>query len=129
MQNAGKFCKIVHERLPSCYYTNFSTAGGNKARNLLNRELRMLRGIPAFFYIAPEATNIAAAQPYKVSSPALVITFALNGIKMLHYRKRNSMVCRICHCVQIENKMPKHGKGNINKKGCLIFIQYNLFRF
>ena len=43
--------------------------------------------VPAFFYIAPNAANIAATQAYKIGCLALVITLALQSVKMLHYRE------------------------------------------
>jgi hypothetical protein len=40
--------------------------------------------IPAIFYITPYTTHITATQPDKISGPALVKTFTLDGIELFH---------------------------------------------
>src|SRR5438045_3505837 len=47
----------------------------------------VLTGLPAFFYIAPHAAHIAAAQANEVSRSSLVYAFTLERVKMLHHRE------------------------------------------
>jgi hypothetical protein len=44
----------------------------------------MFAYIPAFFYITPYTTHIAAAQPDKPGRFSLVKSFTLEGVERLH---------------------------------------------
>ena len=44
-------------------------------------------GVPAVFYVAPYATDVAAAEPDEISGFSLVEAFALEGIELFHDRE------------------------------------------
>ena len=52
-----------------------------------HRLARVGIGIPRLLYVAPHAAHVAAAEANKVGRPPGVKAFALNSIKLLHYRK------------------------------------------
>jgi hypothetical protein len=54
----------------------------------------MACGVPAVFYIAPDAADIAAAEPDEIGGSACMEALTLQGVKMLHYRIRISMLSR-----------------------------------
>src|SRR5688572_14411573 len=76
----------------------------------------MIAGFPTFFYVAPNAAYIAAAQAYEVGCLSLVITLALQRVKMLHYRElfyRSECVFKNCyfHLLLLLHSVLQHRPG------------------
>src|SRR5450755_2963764 len=75
---------IMHQRFASCHDSNSGWKFFCLYYHVRHRSQGMSRSIPAFLHIAPDASDIAAAQADKIGCFALVKTLALDGIKRFH---------------------------------------------
>ena len=59
-----------------------SGCGSRRSSDMVYRGWRA--GVPAVFHVAPDAADIAAAEPDEVSGFSLVEAFALEGVELFH---------------------------------------------
>src|SRR5688572_5958958 len=103
-QRGRQHIQVMHQRFAAGNHRNAAGMIHGIIYYVADRFYRMFAYIPAFFYIAPHTTHIAAAQAYKPGRFSLVKSFTLEGIERFHDGKLNIRMYRRKHPAKLTRK-------------------------